>query len=344
MKRLLFVLLAMGASAVSAETIAYWRFGDQGLEDCSGHNIELVNTNVELDSTGAAVFNGTDSSLETKESLDLTAYNKLTIECWFKPEYPAEASTDFMPLFLHCLWDSTNGNAPGSIVTYFSGNENGLKTFRSQLRDGDWSGGWTYTRVNGTADNYPMMDGAWHHVALVMDLTATWSDKSKLYIDGVRMPGTESMSAAAISSFSSFKFILGGGGTYVPGDFFHGAIDDVRISTGALEPSQFLKFPTVGRHQSPENPAVAYWPFGSKELTDVTGNGFDFQPADPATIGFGNDSIQIGGKGLVSAAAIPAQAFTHSGLTYECFVQTTSTVDLSVLLEISPVYYNLVGL
>ena len=46
MKRLLFVLLAMSASAVSAETIAYWRFGEKGLEDCSGHNIELVTTGV----------------------------------------------------------------------------------------------------------------------------------------------------------------------------------------------------------------------------------------------------------------------------------------------------------
>lgn len=141
MKRLLFVLLAMGASAASAETIAYWRFGEKGLEDCSGHNIELVNTNVELDSTGAAVFNGINSSLETKESLDLSAYNKLTVECWIKPESPEAASTDFMPLFQHYFWDSEIRNYPGSFVTYFSGNDNGFKTFRSQLRDGAGGGG-----------------------------------------------------------------------------------------------------------------------------------------------------------------------------------------------------------
>lgn len=337
MKKLAGICAALALTgAAQADVLAYWRFGDKGLEDCSGHNIELVNTNVELDSTGAAVFNGTDAFLETKESLDLTAYNKLTIECWFKPEYPAEASTDFMPLFLHCLWDSTTGNAPGSIVTYFSGNEFGLKTFRSQLRDGDSSGGWTYTRVNGTAENYPMMDGTWHHVALVMDLTATWSDKSKLYIDGVRMPGTESMPAAAIPSFSNFKFILGGGGTYVPDDFFHGAIDDVRISTGALEPSQFLKFPTAGRHQSPENPAVAYWPFGSKGLADVSGNAETLQVCGSGGVSYGNGCISLPGTAnLMHGSAFHVDNFSNSGLTYELFFRSARTKGsgLSILLE-----------
>ena len=334
----LLMMLALGACCLSgaAETVAYWRFGDQGLKDCSGNNVELVNTNVELDSTGAAVFNGTDAFLVTKESLDLTAYNKLTVECWIKPEPPEAASTDFMPLFQHYFWDSTIRNYPGSFVTYFSGNDNGFKTFRSQLRDGAGGGDWTISVLEGSAENYPIMDGTWHHVALVMDLTASGADKAKLYVDGGLVPCTTPIETAAINSFANYKFVLGGGGAYVPGKDFHGAIDDVRISTDALEPSQFLKFPTAGRHQSPENPAVAYWPFGSKGLADVSGNAETLQVCGAGGVSYGNGCVSLPGTAnLMHGSAFRVDNFSNSGLTYELFFRSARTKGsgLSILLE-----------
>lgn len=336
MKKLAGIIAALALTgAAQADVLAYWRFGDKGLEDCSGHNIELVNTNVELDSTGAAVFNGTDSSLETKETLDLSAYNKLTVECWIKPECPLEGSTDFMPLFQHYFWDSTIRNYPGSFVTYFSNNGGGVKSFRSQLRDGAGGGDWTIAELAGSVENYPMMDGNWHHVALVMDLTATWSDKSKLYVDGERVPGLVSIETSAVASFANYKFVLGGGGAYVPGRDFHGAIDDVRISSGALEPTQFLKFPTAGRHQSPENPAVAYWPFGSKGLADVSGNAETLQVLGSG-VSYGNGCISLPGTAnLMHGSVFRVDNFSTSGLTYELFFRSarTKSSGLSILLE-----------
>ena len=330
----LMMMLALGAccSTGAAETIAYWRFGDQGLNDSSGNGHALVNSNVDIDSTGAAIFNGTNAWLETAETLDLSGYNKLTVECWMKPEVPER---DFGPLLLS--YQSLNSvSQPGSFVTYFG---KGEKSFRSQLRDS--SDKWTITIVqSGSGVPY---QSAWHHVALVMDVSGgeTWSGKSKLYIDGVCQTGSDSAQSTTIRNFLNLKFVIGGGGEYVPGNFFKGMIDDVRISTGCLAPEEFLKFPTFGRKQSPENPAFAYWPFGRSGLADVTGNGWDFLNQHGG-VSCANDHAYFSGSGsgLMINKAFDVNPFSRSGLTYEFFFKTTADKgnDFTMLLENSASY------
>ena len=340
--------IALGAVAAlgivtagsAAETLAHWSFGEHGLENLvEGSPIRLKNENVEIDSTGYAIFNGTNACLETEETLDLTAHGKVTFECWLKI-LSTGYQKDFMPLLIHYPAE----NELGSSVVYFG---KGEKSLRSQVRDG--SDKWTYTVVQQPTP-LPCMDGGWHHLALVIDLSKTWSEKARLYVDGVRQAGRESNMRSSISTLGNYRFLIGGGGGYVPGCFFHGFVDDVRITADALEPEDFLKFPTVGRKMSAEKPTVAYWPFGQTGLGDATGNGFDLwkseiKPGQPVAPGFGNDCVQLpGGAGLYYPNAFPADAFSNCGLTYEFFFRTTAADgDLMMLLENSAAYYNAPG-
>ena len=338
----MFVLLTLTAGvfqARAAETLAHWTFGEHGLADVSGNDVALTATNVEFGDTGYATLNGTTAWLETAGTLDLTAYSQLTVECWIRPETMIGEQADFGPLFQHYAYVD-GANVPGSFVTYFSASEH---SFRSQLRDaGDK---WTIS-MQKTASGLPYVEGGWHHVALVMDITGaeTGSGKSKLYVDGELIPGLESAPAATIRNFLDLKFVVGGGGDYVPGRFFRGDVDDIRITAGCLTPDQFLKFPTIGWKMSAEKPEIAFWPFGTDGVRDVTGNGFDLE-ARWDGVGFGNGCAQFAGTGgLIYSAAFPAHAFSNTGLTYEFFFRTTSTSDsLAMLLENSGSYSSAPG-
>ena len=331
----LLMILALGAccSVGAAETIAYWRFGDQGFNDVSGNGHALVNSNVDIASNGAAVFNGTNAWLETAEKLDLSGYDKLTVECWMKPE---AIEADFAPLFI----DLATGSQAGSFVLYFQRDAHGLQ---SQLRD--QPEGWTIS-YKKTQSGIPCQDG-WHHVALVMDISgkSTGSDKSKLYIDGIRSDRAGSMPTATVHNFLNVKFVLGGGGEYVPGRYFKGMIDDVRITAGCLEPDEFLRFPTFGRKQSPENPAFAYWPFGRSGVADVTGNGWDFTNLGGASFVNGHVSFAGTQGRLMVNKAFDVNPFSRSGLTYEFFFRTTTDkgADSAMLLENSGSYWGKAG-
>lgn len=334
--RLFFAaLLASCTSIVSAETIAYWRFGDQGLTDSSGNGHTLVNANVDLDSSGAAVFNGTDALLKTADTLDLSGYDKLTVECWLKPETP---DGDYAPVFLSRNEGGTTSGG-GTFVVYF---QKGNHTLSSQLRD--QPGGWTISRTSATS-GIPYQDG-WHHLALVMDISGAKSgqDKSKLYVDGVLQSGLSAQTTATVNRFLNTKFIIGEGGDYCTG-FFKGMIDDVRITSGCLEPSEFLKFPTYGKKQSPESPVFAHWPFGRSGVADVTGNGWDF--TDQRGVSFANDCVSFSGSssGLFVNKAFNVNPFSRSGLTYEFFFKTTNDkgTDFAMLLENSGNYGSASG-
>jgi len=73
---------------------------------------------------------------------------------------------------------------------------------------------------------------AWHHVALVIDRTQSGADAVRFYVDYERaMPAGRAWDAAATML----------DGMLAVGTGFTGYIDDVRVSKGALEPSEFLQ-------------------------------------------------------------------------------------------------------
>jgi hypothetical protein len=87
------------------------------------------------------------------------------------------------------------------------------------------------TDVNGKA--IKLSDAAaWHHVALVIDRTKSGADAVRFYVDYQRaMPAGRAWDAAATML----------DGTLTVGTGFTGYIDDLRVSKGALEPSEFLQ-------------------------------------------------------------------------------------------------------
>lgn len=325
------------AQGSDVETIAYWRFGDQGLNDVTGHGHTLANANVDLESCGAAIFNGSNASLETVEPLDLSSYSQLTVECWMKPDEQASSAGI---LFQSLGKDESSAIRPGSFVIYFAKDAH---NFQAQLRDS--TSDWTISRVL-TNSGVPYQ-GGWHHVALVMDITGnvSYSGKSKLYIDGQLIEGYRSVQSTVVHQFlGGTKFIIAGPGVYAGADqYFKGAVDDVRITAGCLTPDQFLKFPTYGKKQSPESPAVAFWPFGRRGVNDATGNGYDLAYYENG-VSFGNGCVTFNGNGgLQSTGAIPADVFSHSGFTYEFFIRSRAGSGTSVLLENSGAYSDSSG-
>ncbi len=116
-------------------------------------------------------------------------------------------------------------------------------------------GGISDVALGGTADDGTL--GVWRHVALVYDVSlgkGTW----KFYVNGL-LQGTLENSTQPVRTLPGGIYI---GGRPWSANSFNGAIDSVRLTKGALAPSQFLNAASV----PPERTApvtVAYWKLDS---------------------------------------------------------------------------------
>ena len=323
MKKLLIMTCAavavLGANA--AETVAHWTFGANGLTDITGNNtITLENHGVTF-SDGGAVFDGS-SYLVTTTPIALGAKTKaFTIECWVR----FDANNNFGYIFA-----PSDASEKGAFVVY---QKDG--TLFGQFRvvaPSTWQQ--EYIALSGTGyTQYP------HHIAYVVDNSKSRADQAKLYLDGVPITNSGLNQSGDFSAgFGSRELFIGShGNNGSPNNGFKGRIDDIRITDGALEPSQFLKFPTVGDAMTPANPAFAYWTFGTNGMTDVSGNGHNLTAAGSPSYEDGFLSLN-GSSRLYSGSALPLSQFFASGLTMECFFRTTETFDESgarILLETS---------
>jgi hypothetical protein len=79
-------------------------------------------------------------------------------------------------------------------------------------------------------------DGEWHHYALVIDGDASGAEQARFYVDGVR--AASGAMASGIVTLLNGTFRIGGG---YDGTAFTGLIDDVRITSGALMPEEFMQ-------------------------------------------------------------------------------------------------------
>ncbi len=323
MKRLLMICAAATAAltAHAAETVAHWTFGANGLTDITGNNeITLENHGVTF-SDGGAVFDGS-SYLATTAPVALGATSKaFTIECWVR----FDANDNYGYLFA-----PSDASEKGAFVVY----QNQGK-FYGQIRvvePSTWQQ--EYTELSGTGyTSYP------HHIAYVVDSSKSGANQAKLYLDGTPIPNSSLNQAGDFSSgFGSRKIFIGAhGNNGSPNNGFKGRIDDIRITDGALEPSQFLKFPTICDAMTPANPALAHWTFGANGVTDVSGCGHNLTAAGSPSYDEGFLSLN-GSSRLYSGSAFPFSQFSASGLTIECYFRTTETFgasDARILLETS---------
>lgn len=135
-------------------------------------------------------------------------------------------------------------------------------------------------------------DQAWHHVAAVLDATGK---TTTLYLDGVQ-DGSATFTVAANTDSAA---VLGLGGKPSVGDYFDGALDDVRLWSTARTAAQireFMRTPLAGTDAG----LAGYWTFeeGAGVLT-----------ADRRSSGHGNNGILVNAGGNEWVAG-PANVYT----------------------------------
>ena len=325
------LLAASTLFADNAQTVAHWTFGANGLTDITGNNTVTLENHGVTFTNSAAFFDG-NSYFVTAAPVTLGATTKaFTIECWVTFDANDNYGYIFAP---------SDASEKGAFVVYqYQGN------FLGQLRVVSPST-WQQETTALTGTGYTMYP---HHIAYVVDNSKSGADQAKLYLDGTPIPNSSLKTSGDFSTgFGSRKLYIGShGNNGSPNNGFKGQIDDIRITDGALEPSQFLKFPTICDAMTPANPAFAYYPFGADGPSDVSGNGNDLEWKDwqSSSPSYLDGTMSLNGScSLQSPRNFPFSQFTKSGLTFEFFFRTTSTPDESkILIETSGDYNANIG-
>lgn len=322
MKKIMFVFLLCvgGVLVASAKTIAFWPFGAEGGRDATGQGNDLeYDANVQIGET--AVLNGKHTLFSTKNALDLSCTKSITVEFWTK--FNAGDNNKSSPFFLE-LSPETSKNPGGFYIDFneAAGAVMGMGNAASH---------------SGAEEN-PVIglgDGQWHHIAFEFDQTDSKESCTTLYIDKTHV------------YTHCYKYAANAGGrqTFFPADKklyvgsrnnsslqFTGELDNIRISTGRLAPEQF-----IGRDGAvPQVAPLAYWPFGSAGIADMSGNGHDL--VAPPAGRFANGVASFDGTGLPLGTRLPVdlRGCTETGFTAEFWMRLppeAATDDTRILLE-----------
>ena len=257
MKKLVALLaLALSAHLASAETIAYWPFGANGLKDVSGHGYDLESDgeHVVLDAENGVTLDGLQTLFSTIKGIDLGTAEAVTLEFWTKFDR-ATTIANSSPAIIFELSPDFGGSDYAFLVDYndFSGTMLGA-----------WKvyGGWQMTTQQGDTTG----DGNWHHIALVLNPKAAGNASTKLYVDGVAFEGGTQYNTQPQTTVNWPKGQKAYIGTRNNSQYkFKGQIDDVKISTGALTPGFFVDR-SSGAAASPEKKPA----FGTIRATAAT--------------------------------------------------------------------------
>ena len=296
------------------EYIAHWDFSSDALGEAEElNNYPLVNHGVTI-ADGAAVFDGSSSPVKhfvSKHPIGTDGRRIYTIECFVQ----ADADCNGMIMEL-----SPNINDSGSKGSFYLYANEGAMVRTS-------TGGY-----NGEAfTNGNICDGQWHHVAVIIDQsTNVVTDAVRLYLDGVRQ-GRHTQSSEGVCLYVHNIYIGSRGGTSLP---FKGKIDDVRITIGALDPSEFLPARSEGMID-----VRAYWKFdGGNALADSSGNGNVLQGSQGVT--FANGYASFNGTASDVRTASTLDLSDTKDLTVEFFVRRHVGADsIGMILEHSSNYW-----
>lgn len=323
MKNLVCAACLAAASIAAAQTIAFWPFGDRGLNDASGNgNTLAADANVTIGETAA--LNGAQTLFSTVNALNLSACEAVTVEFWVKFNAADNPGTVFF-LELSPQTASYNG------AFYLDYNE----------ASGAVMGMYKSGKDNSGAEESPVRglgDGAWHHIAFVMRPRILNETCSTLYIDREHVY-THCYKYNFANSFgytafpSNQKLFIGSRNN--ASLKFKGEIDNIRVSGMALSPWAFLN--RDGTSGTP--PVVAYWPFGSAGAADMSGHGHDLLVETGATFTNGAVAFAGSGKPLSSRLPIDLRPYTQTGLTAEFWMRMPAGAAAGgskMLLECSP--------
>ena len=306
------VALAIAPGARAGTTIAYWDFSsdDKGEIDVTG-NYDLVNSGGVTIADGAAVFDGTARTFCTEKTISLSANKAYTIECFVQ----ADADCKGMIMELSTNYNNNVGGfyikVPGELYVKGTGGFNGER----------FTAG---TDIGG--------DGQWHHIAAIVDPDESSATETvRLYLDGIRQ--TNHLGSRSGSHLEAYRLYIGSrNGTGSP---FKGKIDDIRITEGVLDPSEFMSTSdrTAGTH------VRAYWKFDSANpLADASGNGNALQGSQGVTFADGFASFDGTANDVRTVGSLDLTDTTN--VTVECFVRLHQGAgNKMMVLEHSANYY-----
>jgi type II secretory pathway pseudopilin PulG len=199
------------------------------LADPSGDSdFKLINN--PADSFRAISFNGANQYAVSKNNLDLSAYDHITVEATFKPE--GSPNNGFIYEYSK-NWNITSGTAVQSTAGGFGMilNSNGSAYAAGTIH--------TNNKVSGT--DFPR-NYTWDNVNRVQTHTNTFASVADIvgrqaYIDGIYKPFNSGNNTSLVGTFSQHPFYLAarfnssGGSNVVapPGSFFTGSIYSIRI-------------------------------------------------------------------------------------------------------------------
>ena len=316
-KLIMMIGAAVAAAFVTmpalADVVSYWDFSSDpaGEFDRTGRN-DLVNNGGVTIEDGVAVFDGTAREFITERDVDLRNDQAYTFECFAL----VEPDCDGMIMEV----SPNNGDTIGGFYLY--------ATEGVMARTASWG-------YNGENFSATIRDGQWHHLAVVIDPTTNEVTESvRLYVDGVRQ-GVRSNNGG-IAYLSAHRFCIGSrNGTSFP---FKGMIDDVRITEGILDPSEFLQ-----ARSSETLDVRAYWTFDSEDpLADSSGNGNTLQGSQGVTFTEGCASFDGTASDVRTVNTLDLSAYKD--VTVECFVRKHAGMPSSgMIAELTESGWNTLG-
>jgi|GEM_PF-5699067 spore coat protein CotH len=205
-----------------------------------------------LSSLNVNGINGNGFVFGSNESV-LDIAQRLTIEC-----YAQIAPDAFTPMILVDRYD--DANAPIDGVWRFAVNLTNPGSLDFFFNDGDADSGYTGRLHITTAGRVVPTDGAFHHYAVVLNLTSpTVKEKVHLFVDGIPILSTAIYHDDGDSDYDRLREesdlpVMIGARRAADGttDVLRGRIDEVRITAGVLDRQAFL-------HPSSEQPSVDDW-------------------------------------------------------------------------------------
>jgi hypothetical protein len=154
-------------------------------------------------------------TLGTANDYNFGFRNDFTVAIWVKTTgWDGDA-----PLITNKDWDS--GNNVGWLVAGEGGGEGGWQYNYNTSESSD--------DIDFDPEGLTMSDGKWHHIAVTTDRDGY----ATYYYDG-RMIGMDDISERLGSVDAGFPVTIGNDGPHTYGDFFDGAVDEVRIYNYAL--------------------------------------------------------------------------------------------------------------
>ena len=330
------------ARSTDAE-LAHWKFdsAETALVDKTGNGYDFVNYDGVQFTDGSAYFNGQNARLITSKPLALSGSSQMTIEGHFRFEDAQKIGVLF----------GCGDTAPvGGYVVY--GMDDKLMSQFRNVASTSWQQHvyWGYSGL---------VDGAWHHLAFVVNATYRNNAQSQLWIDGVLVDDTTGF-PADINRLLADTLCVGGGGSY--GDWawdahqssFKGRISELVVTPTELVPATFklLNTPKPGEViVRPEaNPAesIALDLTGKTDLTvecfakfpkeGAAGELFAFTPEGApqfqlaAADGVLKAKVVPGTGGLnVETAAVPTDgAWHHVAMVVDGYAAGASRVRLYI--------------